>query len=112
MFNDRNQMIEQFMFTQVDVSGNIARQPIKSRLRANERLGTRTNRARAAQNVDAMFPIREHSAGFRCNGNVEKPLVRPACARSHLCFSDGVSMYRCLWSPVRASKIQGRDGGV
>ncbi|MBL8520022.1 MAG: MucB/RseB C-terminal domain-containing protein [Betaproteobacteria bacterium] len=89
MYNDRNQLIEQFMFTQVDVSGNIARQPIKSRY---EQLNgwVREQTARAAQNVDAMFQFGNIPAGFRKVVEMSRNLVGRPAPVQHLVFSDGV----------------------
>jgi sigma-E factor negative regulatory protein RseB len=89
MFNDRNQLIEQFMFTQVDVSGNIARQPIKSRY---EQLNgwVREQSARVAQTTEAMLHFGNLPPGFRKVIELSRNLVGRQAPVSHLVFSDGV----------------------
>jgi sigma-E factor negative regulatory protein RseB len=106
MFNDRNQMIEQFMFTQVDVSGNIARQPIKSRY---EQMNgwVRETTARAAQNVDAMFQFGNIPAGFRKVMEMSRNLVGRPAPVSHLVFSDGVLNVSVFVESNTGQQIQG-----
>ncbi len=106
MFNDRNQLIEQFMFTQVDVSGNIARQPIKSRY---EQLNgwVRDQTARAAQNVEAMFQFGNIPAGFRKVMEMSRNLVGRPAPVSHLVFSDGVLNVSVFVESGTGQPIQG-----
>jgi sigma-E factor negative regulatory protein RseB len=89
MYNDRNQLIEQFMFTQLDVSGNIAKQPIRSRY---EQLSgwVREHSARLALRTENMLQFGNIPAGFRKVVEMSRNLVGRPQPVTHLVFSDGV----------------------
>lgn len=106
MFNDRNQLIEQFMFTQVDVSGNIARQPIKSRY---EQLNgwVREQTARAAQTAETLLQFGNIPAGFRKVMEMSRNLVGRPQPVSHLVFSDGVLNVSVFVESSTGQPVQG-----
>lgn len=89
MFNDRNQMIEQFMFTQVDVNGNVPRHAIRSRY--EQQTGWQREQAvKSAKDSDTGWLVGNLPAGFRKVMEMTRNLIGRPAPVSHLVYSDGV----------------------
>jgi sigma-E factor negative regulatory protein RseB len=106
MYNDRHQLIEQFMFTQVDVSGNIARQPIRSRY---DQLNgwVREQSARMAQSTESMLQFGNIPAGFRKVMEMSRNLVGRPQPVQHVVFSDGVLNVSVFVETAAGQAVQG-----
>lgn len=89
LFNDRNQLIEQFGFTQVDVSRQVARQDLKSRY---EKLKgwLREYAVRTDKDADTGWSVANLPAGFKKVMEMTRSLVGRPAPVSHLVYSDGV----------------------
>ena len=89
LFNDRNQMVEQFMFTQLDVSGGIPRHALKSRY--EQAPGWQRQIAvKSAKDTDTGWQVGNLPAGFRKIMEMTRNLIGRSEPVSHLVFSDGV----------------------
>ena len=89
LFNDRNQMVEQFMFTQLDVNRSVARQSLKSRYEHS--LGWQKQYAvRSAKDTDTGWQVGNLPAGFKKVMEMTRNLVGRPEPVSHLVYSDGV----------------------
>ncbi|HEX4858286.1 MAG TPA: MucB/RseB C-terminal domain-containing protein [Usitatibacteraceae bacterium] len=114
MLNNRQQVIEQFMFTQVDVSGNVARQPIRSRFEQLQGW-QREHAARAAQALDSLWHFANVPAGFRKVMEMSRNLAGRPAPVSHMVFSDGVlnvSVFieNSSGNPISAQAVVAEDG--
>lgn len=93
LYNDRNQVIEQFMFTQLDVSRRVARQTLRSRF--ERAVGWKRDEAVQIagkdRDVDTGWNVGTLPAGFRKVMELLRPLAGRREPVAHLVFSDGVS---------------------
>mgnify|MGYP001157930824 FL=1 len=89
LFNDRRQVVEQFMFTQLDVTRSVARQAIKSRF---EHLAgwQKEFAVKSAKDTETGWQVGNLPAGFRKVMEMTRNLVGRPAPVSHLVFSDGV----------------------
>ena len=89
LFNDRKQMVEQFMFTQLDVNRSVARQSLKSRYEQSQ--GWQKQYAvKSAKDTDTGWQVGNLPAGFKKVMEMTRNLVGRAAPVSHLVYSDGV----------------------
>lgn len=89
LFNDRKQMVEQFMFTQVDVSRGVARQSLKSRYELSQ--GWQKQYAvQSAKDTETGWLATSLPAGFKKIMEMTRNLIGRPEPVSHLVFSDGV----------------------
>ncbi len=89
LFNDRKQMVEQFMFTQLDLSRSITRQNLKSRYEQSQ--GWQKQYAvKSAKDTDTGWLAGNLPAGFRKIMEMTRNLTGRPEPVSHLVFSDGV----------------------
>lgn len=90
LFNDRKQMVEQFMFTQLDVSRALARQSLKSRYEQAQ-AGWQTQYAvKSAKDTDTGWQAVNLPAGFKKIMEMTRNLAGRPAPVSHLVYSDGV----------------------
>ncbi|MEP7156804.1 MAG: MucB/RseB C-terminal domain-containing protein [Betaproteobacteria bacterium] len=89
LFNDRRQVVEQFMFTQLDASRGLAKQALKSRY----------EQAQGWQKIYAVNSVKDTEtgwlagnlpAGFRKIMEMTRNLIGRPTPVSHLVYSDGV----------------------
>lgn len=104
MFNDRNQLIEQFMFTQLDTSKNAARAPLKSRY---EKLaGWQTEVAvQPPKEAESRWQVANLPAGFRKIMEMTRNLVGRQTPVSHMVYSDGVLNVSVFVESVSVSSV-------
>jgi len=89
LFNDRNQMVEQFMFTQLDVTSRVARHSLKSRYEHSQ--GWQKQYAvRSVKDTDTGWQAGNLPAGFKKIMEMTRNLVGRPEPVSHLVYSDGV----------------------
>jgi sigma-E factor negative regulatory protein RseB len=106
MYNERNQLLEQFMFTQVDVSGAVSRQDIRSRY--EQKTGWQRDYAvrESTKSVDTGWQVGNLPAGFK----KVKEMVRSLSGRkdpvSHLVFSDGLLHVSVFVEPSGGQNVQ------
>ena len=103
-FNERNQLLEQFMFTQLDVSRSVGKQPPKSRYEQSQ--GWQTAIAvdpQSKKDVDTGWKVGNLPAGFRKVMEIVRSLAGRPKPVAHLVFSDGVSHVSVFAEPVQMS---------
>ena len=89
LFNDRNQMVEQFMFTQLDVSKGIPTHALKSRY--EQAPGWQRQVAvKSSKDTDTGWQVGNLPPGFRKIMEMTRNLIGRTEPVSHLVFSDGV----------------------
>lgn len=90
LYNDRNQMIEQFTFTQVDVSGAVKTQDVRSRFEKSPGWQRDAAAKDAMKSVDSGWQVGNPPPGFR----KVMEMVRTPTGRkepvTHLVYSDGL----------------------
>lgn len=89
LFNDRNQLVEQFMFTQLDVTSSVARQSLKSRYEQSQGW-QRQYAVKSATDTDTGWQVGNLPAGFKKVMEMTRNLVGRREPVSHLVYSDGV----------------------
>ena len=102
MYNDRNQMLEQFMFTQLDLNRSVARQSLKSRF---EQLpGWQTNDlAKPTKTVDTGWKVANLPAGFKKVAEMIRNMVGRPAPVSQLVFSDGLLHVSVFVEPIQGN---------
>ena len=89
LFNDRKQMVEQFMFTQLDVSRNISPQSLKSRYEQSQGW-QRQIAVKSIKDTDTGWKAVNLPAGFRKIMEMTRNLAGRPDPVAHLVYSDGV----------------------
>ncbi len=89
-YNERNQMLEQFMFTQLDLSRSVAKQSLKSRFEQLPGWQT-TEPAKVAKTTDTGWKVAQLPAGFKKVAEMIRNLAGRPAPVSQLVFSDGLS---------------------
>lgn len=102
MYNDRNQMLEQFMFTQLDLSRSVARHALKSRFEQLPGWQT-TDSARPASTANTGWQVVHLPAGFKKVAEMIRTLVGRPTPVSQLVFSDGLSHVSVFVEPMQGS---------
>jgi sigma-E factor negative regulatory protein RseB len=89
LFNERNQVIEQFAFTQLDVSRPVPRQELKSRY---EKLQgwLKDYAVKSTKDSDTGWSVANLPSGFKKVMEMTRSLVGRPQPVSHLVYSDGV----------------------
>lgn len=100
LFNDRNQMLEQFMFTQLDLSRSVVRQSLKSRFEQLPGWQT-TDSAKAAKIAETGWKVAQLPAGFKKVAEMIRNLAGRPAAVSQLVFSDGLSHVSVFVEPLQ-----------
>ena len=100
LFNDRNQMLEQFMFTQLDLSSSVARQSLKSRFEQLPGWQT-TDSAKVAKVTETGWKVAHLPAGFKKVAEMVRNLAGRPAPVSQLVFSDGLSHVSVFVEPLR-----------
>lgn len=89
LFNDRKQMVEQFMFTQIDVNRSVARQALRSRYEQSQ--GWQKQFAvQSPKDTDTGWRAANLPAGFKKIMEMTRNLIGRPEPVSHLVYSDGV----------------------
>lgn len=89
LYNDRKQVVEQFMFTQLDVTRSVAKNAIKSRY--EQVAGWQKEFAvKSTKDTETGWQVGNLPAGFRKVMEMTRNLIGRPAPVSHLVFSDGV----------------------
>ena len=100
MYNDRTQVLEQFMFTQLDLSRSVARQSLKSRFEQLPGWQT-TDSTKPAKSTDTGWKVANLPAGFKKVAEMMRTLVGRPAPVSQLVFSDGLLHVSIFVEPVQ-----------
>ena len=102
MYNDRNQMLQQFMFTQLDLSRSVAKQSLKSRFEQLPGWQT-TDSAKQAKTADTGWKVANLPAGFKKVAEMIRTLAGRPAPVSQLVFSDGLSHVSVFVEPMQGN---------
>jgi|GEM_PF-312146 len=99
LYNDRNQMLEQFMFTQLDLSRSVAKISMRSQF---EQLPgwQMTGSAKPIGAVETGWKVTNLPAGFKKVAEMVRTLVGRPAPVSQLVFSDGLSHVSVFVEPM------------
>ena len=99
LYNDRNQLLEQFMFTQLDLSRSVAKISLRSQF---ERLPgwQMTESAKPNSAVETGWKVANLPAGFKKVAEMVRTLVGRPAPVSQLVFSDGLSHVSVFVEPM------------
>lgn len=101
-YNERNQMLEQFMFTQLDLSRSVARQSLKSRFEQLPGWQT-TETAKVSKTTDTGWKVAHLPAGFKKVAEMIRNLAGRPAPVSQLVFSDGLSNVSVFVEPLKGN---------
>lgn len=90
MYNERNQLLEQFMFTQVDVSGGIRKQDIKSRYESSPGWNREKPVKEGVKTAETGWQVGNLPAGFRKVVELVRNLSGKKEPVTQLVYSDGL----------------------
>ncbi len=102
-FNDRNQLLEQFVFTQLDLSRAVFKQSLKSKF--EESIGWRRDYsvpAAAQKDTETGWLVTNLPAGFKKIMEMMRSLSGRPQPVAHLVFSDGVSHVSVFAEPSQS----------
>lgn len=102
-YNDRNQMLEQFMFTQLDVSGSVAKLSLKSRYEQSPGWQRDYSVKSQTADTDTGWIVKNLPAGFKKVMEMVRSLTGQTQPISHLVFSDGLSHVSVFAEPSAVS---------
>ena len=99
LYNDRNQVLEQFMFTQLDLSRNVAKISLRSQF---EQLPgwQMTESTKPNSSIETGWRVANLPAGFRKVAEMIRTLVGRPAPVSQLVFSDGLSHVSVFVEPM------------
>lgn len=89
LFNDRMQLVEQFMFTQLDVSRGLAKQALKSRYEQSQGW-QKVYAVNSVKDTETGWLAGNLPAGFKKIMEMTRNLIGRPAPVSHLVYSDGV----------------------
>lgn len=102
--NDKNELIEQRAFTQVQIGGNIGRDAVKSKL-AQQATNWRVENAEAvtASAADSAWIFRTEVPGFKKISEMKRQPRRDSPEVMHFVFSDGMARISAFIEPLKSS---------
>jgi sigma-E factor negative regulatory protein RseB len=108
-FNDRNQLLEQFVFTQLDLSRSVTKQSLKSKF--EQSIGWRRDYSVASapqKDVETGWLVSNLPAGFKKVMEMMRSQPGRPQPLAHLVVSDGLSHVSVFVEPAQASgKVNG-----
>jgi sigma-E factor negative regulatory protein RseB len=105
MYNDRKQLLEQFMFTQLDVTGGVSKQTIRSRFDEKgwpRDYSIKTN----LKTADTGWQVGSLPAGFRKVTEMVRNLTGRKDPVAHLVYSDGLLHVSVFVEPTAGVQVQ------
>lgn len=102
LYNDRNQILEQFMFTQLDLSRSVAKQSLKSRFEQLPGWQT-TEVAKSPTTTDSGWKVNNLPAGYKKVAEMIRTLAGRSAPVSQLVFSDGLSHVSVFVEPMQGA---------
>jgi sigma-E factor negative regulatory protein RseB len=90
MYNEKNQLLEQFMFTQVDVSGAVSSKSIRSRFESSPGWQRERSVKDSLRSTDTGWHVGNPPAGFRKVVEMVRNLTGRKDPVAHLVYSDGL----------------------
>jgi sigma-E factor negative regulatory protein RseB len=105
MYNERNQLLEQFMFTQLDVTGGVSPKNVRSRFEEKgwQRDYSIKNNLKTA---DTGWQVGNLPAGFRKITEMVRNLTGRKESVSHLVYSDGLLHVSVFVEPITGAAVQ------
>lgn len=105
MYNERNQLLEQFMFTQLDVTGGVSPKNVRSRFEEKgwQRDYSIKNNLKPA---DTGWHVGNLPAGFRKITEMVRNLAGRKESVSQLVYSDGLLHVSVFVEPITGSPVQ------
>jgi sigma-E factor negative regulatory protein RseB len=103
-FSEKNEMLEQFMFTQIKIGGNIGRDQLKPRyLRESKKWRIEDSGATRASLAESGWTIRSKPPGFRTVAELVRT-VGGTGGVSHIVLSDGLAAISVFIEPATSKR--------
>lgn len=100
MVNDRNEAMEQFTFSQIQIGGVIDRESLRARF-ATQEGGWNVHNIRTAQTVaPGDWVFRANLPGFRKTAGMKRQGARRGTETMHFVFSDGLAAISVFIEPI------------
>ncbi|MFO0323938.1 MAG: MucB/RseB C-terminal domain-containing protein [Burkholderiales bacterium] len=90
LYNERQQLLEQFMFTQLDVTGGVKRESVRSRFEERKDWARDYSVRNGAKAVDSGWTVGNLPAGFKKVTELIRNMAGRKEPVAHLVFSDGL----------------------
>jgi sigma-E factor negative regulatory protein RseB len=109
-FNEKNEILEQFTFTQIKIGGNIGRDQIKSRyLRQSKDWRIEDSGATRANLAESGWTIRTRPPGFRTVAELIRT-VGGTGGVGHIVLSDGLAAISVFIEPATSKRLTPQPG--
>lgn len=101
MLNEKNEPIEQFVFTQLQIGGVIDQESLKSKY-GSQSAAWRIQDARAAETgpADGDWLFKTNPPGFRKSAGMKRQAARAGAETTHFVFSDGLASISVFIEPL------------
>jgi sigma-E factor negative regulatory protein RseB len=111
MVNEKNEPIEQFYFTQLQIGGNIDRDMLKPKFSGNDSQWNVHNARTMESNVeDGSWSFRNQVPGFRKTAGMKRQLQDNAPPMMHYVFTDGLAAISVFIEPLAGMQEVPRAG--
>jgi sigma-E factor negative regulatory protein RseB len=106
MYNEKNQLLEQFQFTQVDVSGGVSPQDVRSRWEKSSGWQKDYSVKDSQKAADTGWQVGNLPAGFRKVMEMVRNLTGRKDPVAHLVYSDGLLNISVFVEPNGGTSVQ------
>lgn len=104
-FNENNETVDQFAFTQLDIGGAINKAEVKPQL-AGKKLIEQTDRTGNTAAIDAGWQIGSPPPGFKKTMEVKRMLPGSKSPVNHIMFSDGLAAVSIFIEPLDGDNVR------
>ena len=104
-YNDKNEMVESFAFTQLTIGNGVSKDMLKSRF-AGKSQTWRVDRSALEQNearADAGWVLKNRPAGFKKLTEMKRSIAGRSTRVSHIVYSDGLAAVSVFIEPMPKS---------
>lgn len=109
-FNERNEPIEQFAFTQVQIGGTIDRASLRPKTNtANAEWRVQNARTAPARPAGGEWLFKSPPPGFKMSAGMKRRGANPGQETTHFVFSDGLASISVFIEPTAEPQAAGKD---
>lgn len=107
MYNEKNEMVESFAFTQVTIGGKLNKGMLKSRYASSSHTWRvdRSALQQAETAFDSGWTLKNHPAGFRKLTEIKRSIAGRSGPVSHIVYSDGLAAVSVFIEPMPKTPV-------
>ena len=104
-FNERNELVDSFAFTQVTIGSGVSKELLKSRYAGKSQTWRvdKTALEQVETNADTGWVLRNQPAGFRKLTEIKRSIAGRPASVSHIVYSDGLAAVSIFIEPMPKS---------